>query len=147
MNTKKVPCTAAPAGAPWTSFVAAIDEVARTPPGRIFPKICVQTSGNGRPLSGKFPDTGFSTVRSTLWPESTCYYSSALCYGQHGALYGVVAVRVLKGELVILSNTHSRARVGCQTALQRRPRRAAVAPNLQEGVRVSGGGLHLTFSQ
>ena len=38
MSTKKVPCTAAAAGAPWTSFKAAIDDaVARTPPGRIFP--------------------------------------------------------------------------------------------------------------
>ena len=27
VSTKKVPCTAAPAGAPWTSFVAAVDEV------------------------------------------------------------------------------------------------------------------------
>ena len=39
MSTKKVPCTPGPAGAPWTSFVAAVDEVARTPPGRIFPDI------------------------------------------------------------------------------------------------------------
>ena len=37
MSTKKVPCTAAPAGAPWTNFVA-VDEV-RTPPGRTFPDI------------------------------------------------------------------------------------------------------------
>ena len=36
MSTKKVPCTAAAAGAPWTSFVLAVDEVARTPPGRIL---------------------------------------------------------------------------------------------------------------
>jgi len=27
MSTKKVPCTAAAAGAPWTSFVSAVDEV------------------------------------------------------------------------------------------------------------------------
>jgi len=39
VSTKKVPCTAAAAGAPWTSFVAAVDEVARTPPCRIFPDI------------------------------------------------------------------------------------------------------------
>ena len=29
VSTKKVPCTAAAAGAPWASFVAAVDEVAR----------------------------------------------------------------------------------------------------------------------
>ena len=39
VSTKKVPCTAAPAGAPWTSYVAAVDEAARSPPGRIFPDI------------------------------------------------------------------------------------------------------------
>ena len=32
MSTKKVPCTVAAAGAPWTSFVAAVDEVARALP-------------------------------------------------------------------------------------------------------------------
>jgi len=53
VSTKKVPCTAAAAGAPWTSFVAAVDEVARTPPGRTHPDIC------DRPLSGRFPDTVF----------------------------------------------------------------------------------------
>ena len=39
MRTKKVPCTTAAAGAPWTSFVSAVDEVlARTPPAyRIYP--------------------------------------------------------------------------------------------------------------
>jgi len=58
VSTKKVPCTAAAVGAPWTSFVAAVDEVARTP-GRVFPDICAQISGNGRPLSGKYPDTVF----------------------------------------------------------------------------------------
>ena len=42
VSTKKAPCTAAATGAPWTSFVAAVDEVAHTPPGRIsiFPVWC-----------------------------------------------------------------------------------------------------------
>jgi len=45
MRIEKVPCTAAAAGAPWTSFVAAVNEVARTPPGWI--------------AGGYYPDTVF----------------------------------------------------------------------------------------
>ena len=44
MRTKKVPCTTAAAGAPWTSFVSAVDEVARTTPSY-------------RILSEHYPDT------------------------------------------------------------------------------------------
>ena len=44
MRTKKVPCITAAAGAPWTSFVSAVDEVARTTPSY-------------RILSGHYPDT------------------------------------------------------------------------------------------
>ena len=59
VSTKKVPCTAAAAGAPCTSFVSAVDEVARTPPGRIQadgPDICEQISGERAAVSGHFPD-------------------------------------------------------------------------------------------
>ena len=66
MSTKKVPCTAAAAGAPWTSFVAAVDEVARTPPGRIFPDIWCSESGNGRPVSGNVPGYGFPDQMPSL---------------------------------------------------------------------------------
>jgi hypothetical protein len=58
LRTKKVPCTAAAAGAPWTSFVAAVDEVARTPPGRIS-RIFVLDIRERPPLSGKNPGNGF----------------------------------------------------------------------------------------
>ena len=71
VSTKKVPCTAAPAGAPWTSFVAAVDEVARTPPGRIFPDIwCSDTRIRPpriREFSGYgFPDQIASLLETTL---------------------------------------------------------------------------------
>ena len=57
MSTKKVPRITAAAGALWASFVSAVDEVvlqqvARTPPGRIHLDICVQRaaiSGYGCP--------------------------------------------------------------------------------------------------
>jgi len=55
MSTKKVPCTTAAAGAPRTSFVSAVDEVARTPPGRVYPDI-----HSGRTSNPKQPEaTGF----------------------------------------------------------------------------------------
>ena len=71
MSTKKVPCTASPAGAPWTSFVAAVDEVARTPPGGYSRISGVQIPGHGCPVSGKFPDTVFldSSLLQSLKPD------------------------------------------------------------------------------
>ena len=55
MRTKKVPCTTAAAGAPWTSFVSAVDEVlARTPPAyRICPDAIRILPGYGFP--GQIP--------------------------------------------------------------------------------------------
>ena len=59
MRTKKVPCTTAAAGAPWTSFVSAVDEVlARTPPAyRIYPGTIRILPGYGFP--GQIPSLVF----------------------------------------------------------------------------------------
>ena len=66
VSTKKVPCTAAPAGAPWTSFVAAVDEVAHTPPGRIFPDIWCSDTRIRPPRIREFPGYGFPDQITSL---------------------------------------------------------------------------------
>jgi len=55
MRANKVPCITAAAGAPWTSFVSAVDEVlARTPPAyRIYPGTIRILPGYGFP--GQIP--------------------------------------------------------------------------------------------